>query len=478
MQVNCAVSVKPETNLVMISRFTRGWTLQELIAPRDIIFFDAAYNSRGTKRSLTTLLSHITRIDRQLLRHERPLSSYSVAQKMSWASQRETTRIEDEAYSLLGLFNLNMPLLYGEEEKAFLRLQEEIIRTTVDLSIFAWVARLDSVKITDYRRPADFEQANRYLCGMLAVSPQEFSDCHDLVSYEGDVREFSTSNFGIKTALRLMYMGVTRSEEISLHSFLPLNCKKELDHLGIYIRQVGRDKFLRQDPHNLATYNPSHASWLGLKERRFLTQIPKQYIHSCSRFEYDSDILPRVRSSAVQITIRPGLSVKVGWPSAQWDMVDGIFFQGGDSHQDFCFASVTLQRLFCEKNNLPFQAAPVARVCALMASSKGLPEAAEFGILEEKRYGAKLNEIRKFWHEDDTLAVNVAEQLRKHKIPKSNVVIYDPVGSGPVVVLGITVQHVQDPKIATGNVWKLHISRQILDREKAPFEQNQSWNFR
>jgi len=57
---------------------------------------------------------------------------------MYWASKRETTRKEDEAYCLLGLFGVNMPLLYGEGSKAFFRLQQEIIKTADDQSILAW----------------------------------------------------------------------------------------------------------------------------------------------------------------------------------------------------------------------------------------------------------------------------------------------------------------------------------------------------
>ncbi|KAI5992016.1 hypothetical protein F5J12DRAFT_461928 [Pisolithus orientalis] len=57
---------------------------------------------------------------------------------MSWAADRKTTRVEDRAYSLMGLFGVNMPMLYGEGEKAFQRLQLEIIRTSSNHSIFAW----------------------------------------------------------------------------------------------------------------------------------------------------------------------------------------------------------------------------------------------------------------------------------------------------------------------------------------------------
>lgn len=121
-------------------RFTRGWTLQELIAPAHIKFFDAAWNTAPdrTKSGLVALLSYITNIDPLVLYGERDLAEVCVAQKMSWAAGRTSIRVEDNSYCLLGIFDLHMPLLYGEEEKAFQRLQEEIIRSTADLSILAW----------------------------------------------------------------------------------------------------------------------------------------------------------------------------------------------------------------------------------------------------------------------------------------------------------------------------------------------------
>jgi Heterokaryon incompatibility protein (HET) len=117
--------------------FKRGWTLQELIAPRYVEFYSARWDELGTKRSLEALLADITGVRREILQGS-PLSICSAAEKMSWSSSRETTRIEDAAYSLLGLFNVNMPLLYGEGQNAFQRLQLEILRQTEDYSLLAW----------------------------------------------------------------------------------------------------------------------------------------------------------------------------------------------------------------------------------------------------------------------------------------------------------------------------------------------------
>ncbi|KAK0719153.1 heterokaryon incompatibility protein-domain-containing protein, partial [Lasiosphaeris hirsuta] len=118
--------------------FTRGWTLQELIAPAVVVFLDGAWREVGTKSSLVGELAAITGVDEGVLVPRGVLDACSVAQRMSWAAGRTTTRVEDGAYSLMGLFDVNMPLLYGEGEKAFLRLQREIMQQSDDMSIFVW----------------------------------------------------------------------------------------------------------------------------------------------------------------------------------------------------------------------------------------------------------------------------------------------------------------------------------------------------
>ncbi|KAI5997532.1 heterokaryon incompatibility protein-domain-containing protein, partial [Pisolithus albus] len=118
--------------------FMRGWTLQELIAPKQIEFFNKNWASIGTKGHLAPVLEEITSIPCDVLRDGLAGKRLSVAQIMSWAADRETTRVEDRAYSLMGLFEVNMPMVYGEGKKAFQRLQLEIIRRSNDQSIFAW----------------------------------------------------------------------------------------------------------------------------------------------------------------------------------------------------------------------------------------------------------------------------------------------------------------------------------------------------
>jgi len=90
--------------------FTRGWTLEELIAPPVVHFFDSGWNFFGTKISLSQQLSHITGIPRSCPTGSTVVGDYSIAERMSWASRRLTTRVEDQAYCLMGLFDVNIPL--------------------------------------------------------------------------------------------------------------------------------------------------------------------------------------------------------------------------------------------------------------------------------------------------------------------------------------------------------------------------------
>lgn len=125
--------------------FTRVWTIQELIAPPMVVFYNSSWQFLGSRHDeqLLSLIQKVTHIPENILRSggtglRSRLKEYSIAQRFSWAASRSATRVEDLAYCLLGLFDINMPLIYGEGRKAFQRLQEEIIKTSTDHSIFAF----------------------------------------------------------------------------------------------------------------------------------------------------------------------------------------------------------------------------------------------------------------------------------------------------------------------------------------------------
>ncbi|PIL29705.1 hypothetical protein GSI_08143 [Ganoderma sinense ZZ0214-1] len=118
--------------------FQRGWTLQELLAPSILLFLSKSWHVIGSKQTFAALIAKITNIDEDILTFKRSLDEVTVARRMSWAASRKTTREEDEAYCLMGIFGVSFPIIYGEGRRAFVRLQEEIIKTIPDQTIFAW----------------------------------------------------------------------------------------------------------------------------------------------------------------------------------------------------------------------------------------------------------------------------------------------------------------------------------------------------
>jgi len=107
--------------------FKRGWTLQELLAPTSVEFFSNEGNLLGDKESLEPEIHNITKIPTSALRKETPFGQFGVDERMRWAVDRQTTREEDMAYCLLGIFGVFMPLLYGEGKgNAMQRLKEGI----------------------------------------------------------------------------------------------------------------------------------------------------------------------------------------------------------------------------------------------------------------------------------------------------------------------------------------------------------------
>jgi hypothetical protein len=149
------------------------------LAPELVVFFNNSWVDVGTKSVLEPLVSDITGVT-----NLKDFDDASIAQKMSWASRRVTTRIEDMAYCLMGLFGINMPLLYGEGEKAFIRLQLEILKVSNDESIFAW-------------EPQHERRTN--VSGLLAYHPILFKSSGDIQSFQFFKREpYSMTNQGLK----------------------------------------------------------------------------------------------------------------------------------------------------------------------------------------------------------------------------------------------------------------------------------------
>ncbi|KAI1739773.1 ankyrin repeat-containing domain protein [Xylaria scruposa] len=176
--------LEPQSSFWKSRWFQRGWTLQELIAPAVVRFYDTNWNCLGQKRDLFPALVQITRIPRVFLLDLIPLHEASVAQRMSWAAGRVTKRKEDLAYCMLGIFGITMPMIYGEGDKAFIRLQQEIIWHINDDSILAW--NFSKVSST-------IKVPTKVLSGgSLASSPLSFADSGHIVSSNGSFESLQT----------------------------------------------------------------------------------------------------------------------------------------------------------------------------------------------------------------------------------------------------------------------------------------------
>ena len=196
--------------------FTRGWTLQELLAPLNFRFYDADWHFLGTKGDLCDVVESVTGISSSYLLGITELGEASVAQRMSWAAKRVTKRAEDLAYCLLGLFDVHMPMIYGEKDKAFRRLQEHIIKDNRDDSILAWgfgnpqdysdhIRRMGFAGNRTAERPDTL--VDRVAGDLFASSPADFVHCGNIVRRQhpavGVSMEVRGGNLQIRAPIQL-----------------------------------------------------------------------------------------------------------------------------------------------------------------------------------------------------------------------------------------------------------------------------------
>ncbi|KAI0532768.1 heterokaryon incompatibility protein-domain-containing protein [Xylaria digitata] len=216
--------------------FSRCWTLQELLASRKLEFYDSEWDLIGTlqDQASNTLdefgseISKITKVDAEACLGKAQLWEYSVEAKMNWASNRKAGRPEDIAYSLLGLFDIRMPLIYGEGARAaFQRLQLEIIKSTSDLSIFAW--------------HTEGSHQEGQFCSILADSPSQFR-FHRRICRVMPESHHTMTNKGIQMTSNLHRVQTPSGERY----FLVLQDEEwQSDAIGIFLRKTDYNVFQR-----------------------------------------------------------------------------------------------------------------------------------------------------------------------------------------------------------------------------------------
>lgn len=439
--------------------FTRGWTLQELIAPKNIDFFDRNWSYRGNKIDFIDDLARITGINIGVLQHTQPLSMVAIAQKMSWASQRQTTRIEDAAYCLLGLFDVNMALLYGEEEKAFQRLQEEIIRTTPDYSIFAWITPLAAKNAQN--------PEIRIFSGVFASSPLQFSKCGSFMMLDqtdNTRSDFSVSNQGIKMHSRPRLEQIL-GEQGFRYTF-PVCSSKAKTTLGIRLRRCGPSQFLREDPFTLIILTDT--VWEDVARSRYLlTQLQDSQSTFPSQLSPGDSIILQSRPYVLQIRLPPKMKIDAIWPWARWDDEDQIFFLSGDSGRDCGAAVIT--------NNSNF---PVSFQFILYAIgwAKHQIRPMKCTVVDNKLLNpAVRKELMELLEPKDCHISEVERHLADYDIPQSSSVIIDVGLLKRSVLVYFTTTKVTNPAICQNAFWRVDFGWKFCDNKKLPKIHDAKW---
>ncbi|KAL6709059.1 hypothetical protein ACN47E_002186 [Coniothyrium glycines] len=435
--------------------FKRGWTLQELIAPSTITFFDSEWHDRGTKTKLMKHLVKATRISEDLLQGVKPLSAFSVARKMSWAAGRKTTRKEDAAYSLLGLFDLNMPLLYGEGDKAFRRLQEEIIRTTHDLTIFAW-------KLCSTTTPVFHD----VLCGVFAISPLEFKDSHDCDISVSGLQDFSTSNLGVKIRSRLHF---SDNQRMGRGYLMPIGVVGNT-YLGIRVRKIGHEQYLREDPFTVMRYPDMRfgVASLLVEERFLLDRLPGSTGgYSGQRFGPTQSILATERAHVLQFVGRPDMILEEQWPLYRFNHEDGAFFGSRNAKRDYITAVVTFNGPSPRPIKLRFYG---------LDWYKRDPQHAQFSLVDEMSHNSQSALVKAKVEEYDHNSRQFMRELNALEVPRQSGVLVK-LDDGMDALFSFTAESCKDASVCTNMYWKVTFHYEIVEAEKALEIEHFKWGF-
>ncbi|KAI0861345.1 HET domain-containing protein [Xylaria cubensis] len=336
---------RDEVRQLVCRWFRRGWTLQELLAPAKLEFYDRAWNFKGLKTDSLVMrqLFRMTGIrSREVFENSNALRKIAIGERMSWASKRETTRVEDLAYCLLGIFQVNMPLLYGEGMRAFQRLQEEIIKMNTDMSLFCWRARPQESK---YR-------------GLLAHSPAEFASYHDTdlksrksISWSsvGSEKEFSVTNKGVRIDAELVKTIYAGREMTALRCNL-----RPDDYVALILLRHYRDNvYVRDQPHLVSS---SDSATIEKK----LIYIAKDVDNQMSQ-DLTEQMDPKLSLIVSPLPTPFRLVPVMGWPTEQWNK-NPEYFQLDSAKISTCIAVYQL-------TNADHKVGEFAAICQRNASA-------------------------------------------------------------------------------------------------------------
>ena len=304
---------------------TRGWTLRELIAPRTVSFYSKDWKFIGKKNDehIMRPLAEATDIEIGVLSGDMATQEVSVANRMGWASQRKTRRQEDMAYCLMGLYGVNMPLLYGEGGlRAFIRLQNEILQAIDDQTIFAWSV-------------LPGELGHRRVSGLLAKSPAYFRNTENMHPISGWYQSennipWSMTNRGlmVQLYLRPSTYDISEEEDSADNFVAALACTADLkvrDEYGrnwveehspaIYLQRLWGDQYARVHADHRKYCNTHHrqggqVKTLFVKQDQSLSlpsfRVTEKFLGGAGSF-FVSGVYPRDRWDSKAGVFRSGL---------------------------------------------------------------------------------------------------------------------------------------------------------------------------
>ncbi|KAK4160895.1 hypothetical protein QBC43DRAFT_303488 [Cladorrhinum sp. PSN259] len=282
--------------------FTRGWTLQELIAPSKLNFYASDWSFFGTRAELSYDLEEITSIPEEFLHGDGLFFKASIAQRMSWASDRTTKRKEDMAYCLLGIFDVSVPILYGDPH-AFTKLQHAIMAKIRDDSILAWGLELTGTA-------SAHQSTEAVSAGVFAAGPENFKNCGSIVSR--GFQNTPSNKFSIESAFVHISLTIHTTEDGDIFGLL--NCGPEDDG----------DKVV-----GIPLVPPESGSYFirsGVHQPRLFSRLTVQYSESSTKAVYIKS--EREQFAACQVdksnwigirTIGTGLKITEAIPADRWE---------------------------------------------------------------------------------------------------------------------------------------------------------------
>lgn len=349
--------------------FGRGWTLQELLAPERLVFYSSGWRPLGTKIQLSAVIESVTGIPRLFLKGINHLRTASVAQRMSWAAQRDTKRKEDLAYCLLGIFGITMPMIYGEGgSQAFFRLQEQIMRNTRDHSILAWGL--------GGREPSTSGMTRSTAKGFLAAAPSDFTNSRSIVPRDQpatylDALEISGGSLSVSLSLietsdaTIGLLNCGPEDDTRQMVGIPLT-KVVLGESDIYLRLVEYPSVLR----------PTTTSG-GLRKRIHVENATRLSSQGSEQlcWIYDDDDFAEIHLELVEVV-----------PHSSWDKERAVLLStlqpNGSSthpiiirlHHDENHSQDFILILEFEKQGAYIEACSSLAICSRDASLEGLAE--------------------------------------------------------------------------------------------------------